>query len=116
LLVLRFAIVLRVFEDELTLDVWNHPAILLIGIALCVAILIGSLTPLVSMATAMMQPVAYVMHSFVVDAYRTQYLIQSAETMLFCIALALLGPGIYAWDAALFGRREIVIPKGRHQR
>lgn len=41
---------------------------------------------------------------------------QSAFALLYlaiiCTALTLLGPGAFSLDAHLFGRREIIIPKG----
>jgi uncharacterized membrane protein YphA (DoxX/SURF4 family) len=105
-------VALCLLDGQLILDAWSHPVVALILIVLCVAILIGLLTPVASMAAAIMQLAGYVTYFLAADAHAT-HLRQSGETALFCIALSLLGPGAYACDARLFGRREIVIPKDR---
>ncbi|QMV17956.1 hypothetical protein GOB94_04055 [Granulicella sp. 5B5] len=95
------------------LDPWVHPILALLVIAFCVAILIGLITPVVSIAAAVTQTVSYVIFFLAADAHRAQNFVRCAEITLLCVALTLLGPGAWACDAALFGRREIVIPKDR---
>ncbi len=115
LFVLRLAVALHVFDSQPALDPWVHPALTLSAIILCVAVLIGLFTPVASIALAGTQFAAYATLVLTSDPLRTIYLLHSAETALVCIALALLGPGAYAWDATLFGRREIMIPKDRRR-
>jgi uncharacterized membrane protein YphA (DoxX/SURF4 family) len=75
------------------------------------SLLIGFLTPLAGAAAAISN--AAIGISLLVESHAIPpKAYTEAELVVMSIAVVLLGPGAFSLDARLFGRREIVIPKG----
>jgi uncharacterized membrane protein YphA (DoxX/SURF4 family) len=88
----------------------------LIGIVATVtgaSILIGLLTPIASIAAALVSMVAPEAFPLIAGNLFGARL-GSINTVVMAVALALLGPGAFSVDAYLFGRREIIIPDTSH--
>jgi hypothetical protein len=101
LLVLRTAVGLQLLlETGAAGPAWWLRMLL---VALALLLLLGALTPLAGAAAALHQLVS------MVDAAQTPQLALAAMTAL---AVVLLGPGAYALDARLFGRRRLVLSAG----
>lgn len=86
--------------------VWLVAAVLfLIGAAL----VIGFLTPVVSIAAALAN-VVFAVSKFpgVSDSLFSR--LGTIDAVVTAMALAILGAGAFSLDAVLFGRREIIIP------
>lgn len=82
-------------------------AAILVGASL----LIGFLTPLAGAAAAISNSAIGI--SFLVKPGAIlPKACTEAELVVMSLAVVLLGPGAFSLDARLFGRREIVIPKG----
>jgi hypothetical protein len=78
--------------------------ILFAGVLLiCVFLVIGFLTPVVSFIACLSAFIDLVL------GYRMESLV-FVSLILNCSSLALLGPGAYSVDARLFGRRVMVLP------
>ena len=75
------------------------------------ALLIGFLTPLAGAAAAIGNSTIGI--SLLVESGAIPpKACTEAELVVMSLAVVLLGPGAFSLDARLFGRREIVIPKG----
>jgi uncharacterized membrane protein YphA (DoxX/SURF4 family) len=75
------------------------------------ALLIGFLTPLAGAAAAIGNSTIGI--SLLVESGAIPpKACTEAELVVMSIAVVLLGPGAFSLDAHLFGRREIIIPKG----
>lgn len=87
----------------------------LLELLLGLVLLAGFLTPIAAALAAMRT--LYI--GLPLLAIPDPVLHQSALAMLYlatiCVALMLLGPGAFSIDSRLFGRREIIIPKGPPQ-
>lgn len=86
----------------------------LLAIVVGIALLIGFLTPLMSAATAIGYLVLGVSGFLATDANRHSDAFSALDLAVMSVALVLLGPGAVSLDARMFGRREIIIPEGRH--
>jgi uncharacterized membrane protein YphA (DoxX/SURF4 family) len=79
------------------------------------ALLAGALTP----AAAVLAALAALGRALVTGAPGMLQGLESGAAlvllMVMGVAVALLGPGAHSVDALLFGRREIVVPRGPHE-
>ena len=73
-------------------------------------LLIGFLTPIVSIAIAIVSLAIGFSWLPIVAGTLLDGTLASFEMIVMAAAIALLGPGAYSLDALLFGRHEIVIP------
>jgi len=80
----------------------------LVGCGTC--LLIGFLTPLVSISVAIVSLAIAFSWLPMVAGNLFDGKLASFEMIVMATAIVLLGPGAYSMDARLFGRREIVIP------
>jgi hypothetical protein len=102
-------LLLRVSVAGITVfRLWTHygalgPYWVLLGVVvLALALCVGVLTPIVSVLICLVAVLSIVQgHSDV---------LVDVSTILNGLALALLGPGAYAVDAWLYGRRVVVVP------
>jgi len=76
------------------------PGVLLIVLSL--ALIVGFLTPVVAVLSALIEGTLLVTSPDIAGALML-------ENPLICVALALLGPGAYSVDARLFGSRVVVL-------
>jgi uncharacterized membrane protein YphA (DoxX/SURF4 family) len=75
------------------------------------ALLIGFLTP-VAGVVASLGNLAMVISSFLSSGEAAHdRMVTAIYLVVMSIALTLLGPGAFSFDARLFGRREIIIPE-----
>ena len=81
----------------------------MLAIVLALMLMLGVLTPVAAAISAAHQLLC------MTDAEPVQILPQALAAMT-ALALVLLGPGAYALDARLFGRRRLVLPAGRVDR
>jgi uncharacterized membrane protein YphA (DoxX/SURF4 family) len=82
--------------------------VMLAGCGAC--LLIGFLTPVVSIAVAILSLAMTLSKVPIVPGNPPGGGLAFAELIVMAAAIALLGPGAFSLDARLFGRREIVIP------
>jgi uncharacterized membrane protein YphA (DoxX/SURF4 family) len=94
----------------------EHPlnvAMSVVGLAIVAAgvlLLIGVLTPIVSIAAAVASAVFAYYNQPVTQIVCVGFTLEIVKTLLVAAGLALAGPGAYSVDCYLFGRREIIIP------
>ena len=89
----------------------------LISLLIGIALLIGLLTPIASISAAL----GFLAGGFFdcpwlpsVALTRQACILTALNLSAISICLVLLGPGAFSFDARLFGRREIIIPKSRN--
>jgi len=117
LLVLRGSVgVTLLVQGAMNLSWREHQTSAEVAVALLllmtgVSVLIGFLTPILSLLAALeCLGVALSWFSLpLLGWFACKWV--SAETFAMCAAIALLGPGAFSLDARLFGWREIVIPR-----
>lgn len=80
----------------------------MVGCGAC--LLIGFLTPVVSIAIAIGSLAIALSWLPIVAGTLSDGTLASFEMIVMAAAIALLGPGAFSLDALLFGRHEIVIP------
>jgi len=73
-------------------------------------LLIGFLTPVVSIAVAVISFAIALSWVPIVSGSLSDGRLASLEMIVMAAAIALLGPGAFSLDALFFGRHEIVIP------
>ena len=86
--------------------VWLIAALLFV---IGAALLIGFLTPIVSIAAALANAL-FAMSEFPRVADSLVARMGTIDAVVTAVALAILGAGAFSLDAVLFGRREIIIP------
>jgi uncharacterized membrane protein YphA (DoxX/SURF4 family) len=102
LLLLRISVVATFIMSEMNRERSISLNVFLVGEAfVCIALMIGFLTPISSILTC-------------VSAVASMLLKSRVDIGLVClafnsVALALLGPGAYSLDARLFGRRVMLV-------
>lgn len=74
------------------------------------ALLIGLLTPLFSVLICVSAIIITISPFQLLTHNATGYNLSAPYTSVIAIAVLLLGPGAFSFDARLFGRREIIIP------
>jgi hypothetical protein len=85
---------------------WIVAAIWLVAIALCV----GFLTPVTAALYVVIQITAWPISGAAIEPLQVC-------AILIAVALAMLGPGGYSFDARLFGRRQVIFPAhGEHDK
>jgi uncharacterized membrane protein YphA (DoxX/SURF4 family) len=95
--------------DNPTLASWT---IGLVAIFVGAALFVGFLTPITGTSAAIGNS-ALVVSLFVgAGTGAPDKAFTAIDLVVLSIALVLLGPGAFSLDAYLFGRREIIIPKG----
>lgn len=73
-----------------------------------IPLMLGLLTPLAASVAALAETVLYLWH----PVWATSFLdLLTPDTIVVAVAIVLLGPGAISFDAHLFGRRRIVIPR-----
>jgi uncharacterized membrane protein YphA (DoxX/SURF4 family) len=82
--------------------------LVLAGCGAC--LLVGFLTPVVSIAIAILSLAMTLSKVPVVAGDPPDGTLAFFELIIMAVAIALLGPGSFSLDARLFGRHEIVIP------
>jgi uncharacterized membrane protein YphA (DoxX/SURF4 family) len=82
--------------------------LMLAGCGAC--LLIGFLTPVVSIAIAILSLTMTLSKPPIVAGNPLDGTLALFELVVMAVAIALLGPGAFSLDARLFGRHEIVIP------
>lgn len=107
LLLLRLALAAMLFPGALGLPAhlesfWVLTGLALVAIALCA----GLLTPVAAVLCVAAELAAWQLSGTGLSALHIC-------AILVAIALAMLGPGGYSWDARLFGRRKIVFASRR---
>jgi putative oxidoreductase len=80
------------------------------GVAAGILLIVGFLTPLVSILVAIVMSVLTCCPPHPVQAASLELKLETIKTLFPAVAIALLGPGAYSFDARIFGRREIIIP------
>lgn len=85
----------------------------LIGVVCGVFLLVGFLTPIVSMLIGLAATIIFVSSLGSFPTILPQLNFSSVCSILLASALVFLGPGAFSIDARLFGRREIIIPPSR---
>jgi uncharacterized membrane protein YphA (DoxX/SURF4 family) len=104
LLLLRFSVAAAMLVDGWgRLSALTPPLVLPLLAALALALCVGFMTPIFSLACAAIEMIGV----FGFDGFDV---VLSATLIVNAIALAMLGPGGYSIDARLFGRRVMVIP------
>jgi uncharacterized membrane protein YphA (DoxX/SURF4 family) len=83
-------------------------------IAVGAAIFVGFLTPVASTAAAGGYLMMGISSFLMAEANHNISALGAFNLAAISAALVLLGPGSFSLDARLFGRREIIIPDGRH--
>ena len=97
----------------------GQPALSLYSLGLCkiilgTVILIGFLTPFAASATAIVYAANCVSVLSSAHGFQNANSMDAYDLMAESLALVLVGPGSLSLDSFLFGRREIIIPKGPH--
>jgi uncharacterized membrane protein YphA (DoxX/SURF4 family) len=116
---MRLAVALSVtIQGIATLVAPNSPTLSswtigVVAILVGAALLIGFLTPIAGASAAIGNSVMglSLLGGSGASAYDKAFI--AIDLVVLSIALVLLGPGAFSVDARLFGRREIIIPKGR---
>ena len=105
LLLVRFALSVMLVEGVSgRLLLLGSPWFLLAPGTLALALWLGFLTPLVTVLCVLLELTTFVIAGGAIGAVHVCAVLNS-------VALFLLGPGGYALDARLFGRRQLVLPR-----
>ena len=96
-------------SDNPTLASWT---IGLVAIFVGATLLVGFLTPITGISAAIGNSALVVSLFAGSGASAPDKAFTAIDLAVLSIALVLLGPGAFSLDAYLFGRREIIIPKG----
>jgi uncharacterized membrane protein YphA (DoxX/SURF4 family) len=83
----------------------------LLGIAVSASLLIGFLTPIVSIFAAMNSTIMALIAFPAIPVNLIDVRLETIDTIIVAMAVVFLGPGAFSVDAYLFGRREIIIPE-----
>jgi hypothetical protein len=106
LLLLRVALAAMLLHDVLgALASRGSPWVILALAAVAIALCAGLLTPVMSAVYVVIEMTAWHLAG-------GGFVAIHASTILVAVALALLGPGAYSFDARLFGRRQVIFPSG----
>ena len=117
LILLRVAVGLRLaIQGAYTIGTPNSApirawAIGLVAIFVGAALLIGFLTPLAGVSSAIVNSTIGVSLIVGSGALPHDKAWSEIDLVVMSIAIVVLGPGAFSLDAHLFGRREIIIPK-----
>ena len=117
LILLRFAIGLRLaIQGAYTIGTHSGApigawAIGLVAILVGAALVIGFLTPLAGVSSAIINSAIGISLIVGSGAVPHDKAWTEIDLVVISIAVVLLGPGAFSLDAHLFGRREIIIPK-----
>lgn len=80
------------------------------GFAAGMLLIVGFLTPIVSILVAIVTFVLACCQPHAVHPASLELKLEIIKTLFLAVAIALIGPGAYSFDAHIFGRREIIIP------
>jgi len=97
------------------ISAWYRFAIALILIVSSLAMVLGYLTPVVSLLHAVLLTANACVGAYPPLLWQPST-VAAADLAVVSAALLFIGPGAYSVDARLFGRREIVISSGVHPR